>query len=215
MLDHLWQYVPQMLSGLWIALSLTAIGFVGALALGALVAALRISPVAPLRLFGSIYVEVLRNIPLLSLLVLFTFGLPDLGIVFDLYTTVAICLVIFNAAFVCEAIRGGINAVPIGQAEAARALGLGFVQTVGFIVLPQALRSMVQPLVNVFIGTLLGSSLSSAVGVYDLIGVAQYINLHEAWGIGLFAAAAAVYSTIALGAGNIGGRLERRLAVLR
>ncbi len=215
MIEQLGTYLPQILGGLWVALSLTAIGFLGALVIGILIAACRISPVAPLRAFGAVYVEVLRNIPLLCLLILFTFGLPDIGIVFDLYTTVAICLAIFNAAFVCEAIRTGVNAVPVGQVEAGRALGFGFAQCVQHIILPQALRSMIQPLVNVFIGTLLGSSLASAIGVYDLLGIAQYINLHEAWGIGLFAAAAAVYATIALGAGAIGGRLERRLAVQR
>lgn len=209
------QYLPQLASGLWIAVSLTAIGYAGALVVGTLVAVFRVSPITPLRAVGTVYVEVLRNIPLLALLILFTFGLPDIGIVFDLYPTVAICLALFNAAFVCEAIRTGINTVPVGQAEAARAIGLSFAGTLRRVVLPQAFSAMVQPLVNVFIGTLLGSSLASAVGVMDLLGVAQYINLREAWGIGLFAAAAGIYAAIALGSGGLGARLERRLAVGR
>jgi glutamate transport system permease protein len=201
--------------GLGTALSLTVIGFAGALVLGTILAVFRIGPITPLRLVGTVYVEVLRNIPLLCLLILFVFGLPDIGIVFDLYTTVAICLALFNAAFVCEAIRTGINTVPVGQAEAARALGLTFTQSLRTVVLPQAFQSMIQPLVNVFIGVLLGSSLASAVGVMDLLGVAQFINLHQAWGIGLFAAAAAVYASIALGMGFLGGRLERKVAISR
>ena len=164
------QYLPQILQGLWVAISLTLIGYTGALVLGTVIAVFRVSPIPPLRVVGAVYVEILRNIPLLALLILFTFGLPDIGIVFDLYTTVAICLAIFNAAFVCEAIRTGINTVPVGQAEAARAIGLTFGGTLSKVVLPQAFSSMVQPLVNVFIGTLLGSSLASAIGVMDLLG---------------------------------------------
>jgi glutamate transport system permease protein len=209
------QYLPQILQGIWVAISLTLIGYAGALVIGTVVAVFRVSPIPPLRAVGAVYVEILRNIPLLALLILFTFGLPDIGIVFDLYTTVAICLAIFNAAFVCEAIRTGINTVPVGQAEAARAIGLTFGGTLSKVVLPQAFSSMVQPLVNVFIGTLLGSSLASAIGVMDLLGVAQYINLREAWGIGLFAAAAGIYAAIALGSGALGARLERRVAVQR
>jgi glutamate transport system permease protein len=209
------EYLPRVLHGLWVAVTLTGIGFAGALVLGTLLAVFRVSPIPPLRAFGAVYVEVLRNIPLLALLILVTFGLPDIGIVFDLYTTAAICLAVFNAAFVCEAIRTGINTVGVGQAEAARALGLTFSQSLRFVILPQAFSAMVQPLVNVFIGVLLGSSLASAIGVQDLLGVAQYINLREAWGIGLFAAAAGIYAAIALGAGALGGRIERRVAISR
>jgi glutamate transport system permease protein len=208
-------YLPRILSGLWVAVSLTAIGFAGALVLGTLLAVFRVSPIPPLRAVGAVYVEVLRNIPLLALLILVTFGLPDIGIVFDLYSTAAVCLAVFNAAFVCEAIRTGINTVQVGQAEAARALGLTFAQSLRRVILPQAFSAMVQPLVNVFIGVLLGSSLASAIGVEDLLGAAQYINLREAWGIGLYAAAAAVYASIALGSGAFGGWLERRVAVRR
>jgi glutamate transport system permease protein len=214
-MDTLAFYLPQILSGIWVAVSLTGLGFAGALVLGTVIAVCRVSPITPLRAFGSVYVEVLRNIPLLCLLILFTFGLPDIGIVFDLYSTAAICLAIFNAAFVCEAIRTGINTVPVGQAEASRALGLTFAQSIRRVILPQAFGSMVQPLVNVFIGVLLGSSLASAIGVMDLLGVAQKINLVEAWGIGLYAAAAAIYSSIALGAGALGGFIERKVAILR
>jgi glutamate transport system permease protein len=209
------EYLPQILSGIWVAVSLTVLGYAGALVIGTVLAVFRVSPITPLRVVGAVYVEVLRNIPLLALLILFAFGLPDIGVVFDLYTTVAICLALFNAAFVCEAIRTGINTVPVGQAEAARSIGLTFTGTLTKVVLPQAFASMVQPLVNVFIGTLLGSSLASAIGVMDLLGVAQYINLREAWGIGLFAAAAGIYAAIALGSGALGARIEKRVAVAR
>ena len=113
-----------LLGGLLVTLELTAIGFVGALLLGTVLAVFRVSPIPPLRAAGAVYVEVLRNMPLLSLLVLVVFGLPDIGLTFSLFTSAALCLAAFGAAFVCEAVRGGINTVPVGQAEAARSLGL-------------------------------------------------------------------------------------------
>ena len=90
--------------------------------------------------------------PLLSLLILVVFGLPDIGLTFSLFTSAALCLAAFGAAFVCEAVRGGINTVPVGQAEAARSLGFTFTQSLRYVILPPAFRPMVQPLVNIFIG---------------------------------------------------------------
>ncbi len=88
------------------------------------------------------------------------FGLPDIGILFSLYNSAVIAMAMFAGAFVCESIRTGINTVQVGQAEAARSIGLTFPQSLRYVILPQAVRSMVQPLVNVWIGTLIGSSLA-------------------------------------------------------
>ena len=118
-----------LLGGLLVTLELTVLGFVGALLLGTVLAVFRVSPVAPLRWVGAVYVEVLRNMPLLTLLILVVFGLPDIGITFSLFTSAALCMAGFGAAFVCEAVRGGINAVSVGQAEAARSLGFTFTQS--------------------------------------------------------------------------------------
>ncbi|HLP23072.1 MAG TPA: amino acid ABC transporter permease [Microbacteriaceae bacterium] len=199
-----------LVNGLLTALTLTVVGFAAALVLGLLAAACRVSPVRPLRAVGTLYVELFRNIPLLCLLVLIVFGLPDVGVLLPLTIAVVSALAAVNGAFACEAIRSGMNAVPAGAIDAARSLGLGYGATLRLIVFPVALRRSLQPLVNVFISTLLGSSLASAVGVVDLIGAAQIINLREAWGLALFAAAAGVYVAIALGAGALGIVLERR-----
>lgn len=95
-----------LLGGLLVTLELTTLGFVGALLLGTVLAVFRVSPVLPLRVGGAVYVEVLRNMPLLSLLVLVVFGLPDVGVTFSLFNSAAICLATYGAAFVCEAVRG-------------------------------------------------------------------------------------------------------------
>ena len=201
-----------LLGGLLVTLELTVLGFVGALLLGTVLAVFRVSPIAPLRWVGAVYVEVLRNMPLLTLLILVVFGLPDVGITFSLFTSAAVCMAAFAAAFVCEAVRGGINTVPVGQAEAARSLGFTFTQSLRYVILPPAFRTMVQPLVNIFIGVVLGSSLASAVGVSELTNRTQVLNLQSAEAVVLFLVSGAIYLAIALLGGAAGGALERRVS---
>jgi glutamate transport system permease protein len=201
-----------LLGGLLVTLELTVLGFVGALLLGTVLAVFRVSPIAPLRWVGAVYVEVLRNMPLLTLLILVVFGLPDIGLTFSLFTSAALCMAAFAAAFVCEAVRGGINTVPVGQAEAARSLGFTFTQSLRYVILPPAFRTMVQPLVNIFIGVVLGSSLASAVGVSELTNRTQVLNLQSAEAVVLFLVSGAIYLAIALLDGAAGGALERRVS---
>ncbi len=208
-------HFSDLLAGFVVTLELTALGFLGAVLLGTSLAILRVSPITPLRVVGSSYVEFFRNIPLLALLILVVFGLPDLGVTYSLFTSAALCLALSGAAFVCEAMRGGINAVSVGQAEAARAIGLTFTQSLRFVVLPQAFRAMVQPLVNVFIGVALSSSLAAAVGVSELTNRTQQLNLEYAEAVASFLVAGALYLLLALSGGGIGGWLERRLAIRR
>ena len=201
--------------GLLVTLGLTVLGFAGALVIGTVLAVFRVSPITPLRWVGAIYVEVLRNMPLLTLLVLVVFGLPDIGIRFSLFTSAAICMAVFAGAFVCEAVRGGINTVPVGQAEAARSLGFTFTQSLRYVILPPAFRTMVQPLVNIFIGVALGSSLAAAVAVGELTYAAQQVGNRTAESMLLFLISAVVYIVLALLGGGVGSVLERRLAVQR
>ncbi|NYD41096.1 amino acid ABC transporter permease [Nocardioides panaciterrulae] len=204
-----------LLQGVVVTIELTVLGYVGALLLGTMFAVFRVGPITPLRVIGSIYVEFFRNIPLLALLVLVIFGLPDAGVTIPLFASAAVCLALSGSAFVCEAMRGGINSVSVGQAEAARAIGLSFNQVLGHVILPQAFRAMVQPLVNVFIGVLLSSALAAAVGVPELTNRTQQLNLQYAEAVVCFLFAGAVYLLVALSAGAVGGRLERRLAIKR
>jgi glutamate transport system permease protein len=188
---------------------------VGALAIGTLVAAARVSPVAPLRGFGSTYVTLIRNCPLTVVLFFIAFGLPEIGVNQSYYFFGVSALAIYTAAFVCEALRAGINSVSAGQAEAARAIGMTFGQSLSTVILPQALRTMVQPLVNIFIGVALGSSMAAAVAVPELTYTAQQIGNETAESMLLFVISAAVYIVIALLGGATGSVLERRLRVQR
>jgi glutamate transport system permease protein len=206
-------HLSDVLSALWTTVRLALLSFLGALVVGTIVAILRISPVAPLRAAGLVYVEFFRNIPLLSLLFLVVFGLPDLDVTFSLFISAVIGMSLFSGAFVCESIRTGINTVPLGQAEAARAIGLTF--TLRRVILPQAFRSMIQPLVNVWIGTLIGTSLAAAVGVYELTAQGQILQLQYAGGLPVFASIAVLYIAMALLSGGAGSWLERKVAIRR
>lgn len=205
----------ELAQGLLTTLELTALAFVGALVVGTLVAVCRVSPIVPLRVFGWLYVEAFRNVPLLVLLVLFVFGLPDIGLLYGLFTTAAVAMALYAGAIVCETVRSGIRGVPLGQVEAARALGFTFAQVLRYVVLPQAFRAMVQPIGNVFIGVLLSTALAAAVAVPELTYAAQDVARNQGAPFGTFALTGAMYAVIALGGGWVFGRIERRARVHR
>ena len=201
--------------GVVTTLEITVVAFLGAVVIGVVIAVFRVSPIPPLRALGAVYVELFRNIPLLSLLILTAYGLPYLGVELSLFSTAVICLMLVSASFACEAVRAGINGVPVGQAEAARAIGMTFTQSLSGVILPQALRTMVQPLVNIFIGVVLGSSMAAAVAVPELTYTAQQIGNQTAEAMSMFVISAVVYIVISLLGGATGSVLERRLAVRR
>nr|WP_246279707.1 amino acid ABC transporter permease [Psychromicrobium silvestre] len=209
------QYLGSFGQGLWLTAQLTVGGFLGAIVLGLVLATFRIGPVRYLRGVGLVYVEIFRNVPLVSLLILMVYGLPEIGVTIAYVPSVVLAMILVGAAFACEVFRTGVNAIPAGQIEAARAIGLGFFGILREVVFPQAARAMVQPLVTLFIGVLLSSSLAGVVGVMDLTAQVSFINNKEALGLTTFLVAAVIYAAIALGAGAIGSRLEVKLRVLR
>jgi glutamate transport system permease protein len=149
-------------------LQLFAISGVLSLLLGTLLAALRVSPVPVFRGIGTGYVTVLRNTPLTLVFVFFLFAYPLLEIVkIEPYTAAVVALSLYTAAFVCEVVRSGINTVPVGQAEASRALGLTFTQMLGNVVLPQALRSVVPPMTSTMIALLKNTTVASGFAVFQ------------------------------------------------
>ncbi|MDX3109579.1 amino acid ABC transporter permease [Nonomuraea angiospora] len=211
LLDHL----PELWQGLIVTFQLTAASFAGAAVLGALVCALRVSPVRVLRAIGTAYVESFQNLPLLVLLVLAFFGLPEIGVQAEPLVTAIVVIAVYEAAYVGEALRSGVNSVSKGQGEAARAIGLTFSQSLRHVVLPQALRTVVQPLGNIFIATTMNTALAAAVGVVDLTAAANRVNLVEAQPIPIFVGAGLAYALIAAAVGFTTGRLERKLVILR
>ncbi len=190
---------------------------IGALLLGTVLAAMRVSPIPPLQRFGSGYVTLIRNSPLTVLLFFTAFVLPELGVSASFLTLGILGLVLYTAAFVCEAIRSGINAVPTGQAEAARAIGLTFGQSLRTVVMPQALRSVVPPLGSVIIAMQKNSAIAGAFGVGgDLFSVAR--RLTSAQGLAttpVYTATLVSYLVITLTTAVVLTVIERRTAILR
>jgi glutamate transport system permease protein len=149
-------------------IELFVISSIGSLVLGTFLAMLRVSPVPILRMAGTAYVTILRNTPLTLVLFFFAFAYPLLEIVrISFFTAAAIGLTVYTAAFVCEVVRSGINTVNVGQAEASRALGMTFSQTLGSIVLPQAIRSVVPPLASVQIALLKNTTIAAGFSVFE------------------------------------------------
>lgn len=172
MIQDMW---PFLYLGFRITLVLLAGSLVLALVIGTVLAAMRVSPVLPFRAFGTSYVNLFRNTPLLVMFVLIVEGFPVIGIrpafefiglsVFE--TLAIITLSVYTAAFVCEAIRSGINTVDAGQSEAARSVGMTFGQTLGTVVLPQAFRAVIPPLASVFIALTKNTAIAAIFGVTE------------------------------------------------
>jgi glutamate transport system permease protein len=202
--------------GFLTTLALTVVSSVLALALGTLLAAMRVSPVPTLRAAGATYVEVVRNTPLTVVFFFAVFVLPQLDIRLSFFVFAVIAVTVYHAAFFCEAVRSGINSVAAGQAEAARSIGLTFIQSLRLVILPQAFRTVVPPLINVVIALTKNTSIAAAFGVIELTAIGTRLaNANADAVIPLLAGVAVCYLAITLPSGWLAGRLERRLAVAR
>jgi glutamate transport system permease protein len=191
-------------------LSLTFFAAVGALILGTLIAAMRVSPVPPLRWLGTLYVQLVRNTPLTVVFFLVVFGLPEVDVIVSFYRFAVIALTLYTAAFVAEAVRSGINSVAAGQAEASRAVGMTFGQTLRLVVLPQAFANIIPPLASVFIALLKNTSIAYAFGIFEgTQAMAQLINANGADVIAIITAAAVIYLLLSLLASAAFASLER------
>lgn len=205
-LDHLDVFVE----GFTATLSLTFLAAIGALILGTLIAAMRVSPVPPLRWLGALYVQAVRNTPLTVVFFLAVFGLPKVGVIVSFYRFAVLALTVYAAAFVAEAVRAGINSVASGQAEASRAVGMTFSQTLRLVVLPQAFANIVPPLASIFIALLKNTSIASAFGVFEgTQAMNRLITDNGADVIAIIASAALGYLVLALLAAALFNRLER------
>lgn len=151
-----------------------------ALVLGTIVGAMRVSPIPVARAVGTLYVNTIRNTPLTLVFFAFAFALPpilQLRLTGDVSLTLAIsALGIYTATYVAETIRSGINTVPVGQAEAARALGMTFGQVMGLIVMPQAFRSVIPPMMSVFIALLKNTTVAAGFSVINLGSMRNYLS---------------------------------------
>lgn len=175
MLDILANHSSEYLAGLITTLTVSIIALVGSLIIGTVIALLCIAPWRGLVIVGRVYVEFIRNIPLLIQVFFFYFGLPSLGIQIDSFIAGTFGLTIYTSAFIAEAIRAGILAIPRGQTEAAWASGLTYLQTMRYVVLPQAFRIVIPPIGNQFINLVKNSAILSIIAGMDLMYHADII----------------------------------------
>lgn len=168
----------DVIGAFWTNVQLTFWAAIGSFVLGSLLALMRISPVPSLRWAGTAYVHLVRNTPLTILMTLAILGVwtqfqLSLATSFEMnfFIYAVIVLAIYHAAFVCEAIRSGVNTVPVGQAEAARAIGLGFLPTARYIIFPQALRGSITPLGNTLIALAKNTTVATVASVAEASGM--------------------------------------------
>ncbi|MFJ8691889.1 amino acid ABC transporter permease [Streptomyces roseolilacinus] len=212
LLDHFSDFRAGFLG----TLSITVVSSVIALLLGILIAGFRVSPVPPLRFFGTAWVTLLRNTPLTLLFLVSFFVVPE--ILFPGMSTFvlgAIALGLYTSAFVAEAVRSGVSTVPLGQAEAARSLGMSFSQTLRLVVLPQATRTVLPPLSSIFIALTKNSAIAGAFSVTELFGWQKLLSDQGYDIVSLFFWVALGYLVITFTISGVFRLLERRLEVAR
>ncbi len=220
--DFLQDY--DLAGAVWTTVQLAVLSAVGSLIWGTVLAAMRVGPVPLMRGFGTAYVNIVRNIPLTVIILFASLGLNQtlqitLGGGGDFETInfrlAVLGLTLYTSAFVCEALRSGINTVPVGQAEAARAIGLSFGQVLRHVVLPQAFRSSVVPLANVLIALIKNTTVAAAIGVAETALVMKEMIENEAQLLLISAIIALVFVVLTLPTGLFLGWVGKKVAVKR
>lgn len=208
------QYPNGPLGGLALTLLLATLGLLLGLPLGIVLGLARVSPIAWLRLPVTALVFVVRGIPLLMVVFWAYFFLPSVtGVKTDQFATMLIALVVFDAVYLAEIVRAGIQGVPRGQVEAARSLGLGWWRSMRTVVLPQATRAMLPSLVNQFVSTIKETSLGYIIGLNEVSFVTTQINTQVfTRPAELYAILGLTYFLLCFGLSRLAYWLERRLA---
>ena len=222
----------HLFAAFWMTIQLTFWSAIGAMIFGTILAAMRVSPVPMLRGFGAAYVNIIRNVPLTVVIFMMYFVLfsqlglrvasrevgvnPQSYIDTTNFRLAVIGFIVYTSTFVCESIRSGINTVPPGQAEAARAIGLRFTQVLVIVILPQAIRSVVAPLASVLIALTKNTTVAAAIGVSEAAVLMNTLIENESDKlIPVFLTIAAGFIILTLPVGLILGRVAQRMAVKR
>jgi len=222
-MDELIKYAPALAEGFLENVKFSLVAGFAAIILGTILVAMRVSPTPVLRAAGTLYVNVVRNTPLTLVLAFCALGLSDqLGLIFsdtpqtNSFWLVSMGLALYTASFVCEALRSGINTVSLGQAEAARAIGLTFFQSLRLIILPQAFRAVVAPLGSVMIAMIKNTTVATAGGfLADAAAVMKITFDTTGASIPIFLGIIVAFMALTMPIGFFTGWLSRRLAVAR
>ena len=209
--DLIEPYLPMFLSGLAVTCEVTATALVIAFALGFIIAVLKVVPLRSLRALLDFYTSIFRGVPLIVLLFMAYFATPQLtGFKITMFAAGALTLGLNGSATVSETVRGGIMGVDLGQYDAARALGVGYVPMMRKIIVPQAMRSVAPALVNEVITVLKSSSLVATIGLMDMMRAAQSVQALTYRAFEPFMLVALVYYVIVMCLVAGGNKLEQR-----
>jgi len=212
----------DIIGAVWKTIQLAVLSAIGATVIGTIVAVLRVSPVPVLRGIGTTFVNTFRNTPLTVLMIMSVLGFSFLlglqireDFADNAFWWAVIMLSLYHAAFVCEALRSGINTVPAGQAEAARSIGLTFKQSLLEVILPQSFRGAIAPLVSTYIALIKNTTVAAVIGVAESAGILATITENEGGSLPLFLVFALIFVVLTLPLGVLGTNLSRKLAVKR
>ncbi|MGE2734111.1 amino acid ABC transporter permease [Mycolicibacterium vaccae] len=226
-MDVFTEYREQIFAAFGTTIELTVYSAVGALILGTVLAAMRLAPVPMMNWIGTAYVNTVRNTPLTLIILFCSFGLAQtMGLTLadrssptfiadSSFRLAVLGFTVYTAAFVCETVRAGVNTVPLGQAEAARALGLTFTQNLRIILLPQAFRAVLIPLGSVLIALTKNTTIASAIGVAEAALLMKEMIENTAAVMVVGGIFALGFVILTLPTGLLFGWLGRRLAVVR
>ncbi|MBE2977389.1 amino acid ABC transporter permease [Priestia megaterium] len=212
-MDFMGAYSPDHLSflmeGFWVTLKVAFISIVLSFLIGSIVGILRYARIPVLSRVLAFIVEIIRNLPLLLIIFFTYFALPEIGIDMEITSAAIVALTVFESAMISEIIRSGLKSIEKGQIEAARSSGLNYYQTLRFVVLPQALRRMVPPLVSQFISLLKDTSLAVVIALPDLLHNAQIIyGQKQSYVVPMFLIIAMMYFIVNYALSIIARRLE-------
>ena len=208
--------LPFIRDGLLFTLRLTLIAMTGGIVLGTLLALARLSPIAPLSWLAGAYVDTMRSIPLVMVILWFFLVIPFLtGTPVGAETSAIITFTAFEAAFYCEIMRSGIQSVPRGQVWAAQALGLTQAQAMIHVVLPQALRNMLPVLLTQTIVLFQDTSLVYAIGAKDLLKAADVVGKNYNRPVEMIVLSALIYFAICFSLSLAVRQLQKRVAIVR
>lgn len=209
-----WTNLKFLLGGVWMTLALSAVAMVLSITIGLLVALPGLSKNRAGRIFNRVYVEMFRSVPMLVMVLWVYYGLPVVtGIEFGVFAAGVIALALCDSAFEAEIFRGGIQSIEKGQLEAADALGLGYIDTMRYVILPQAIRRVLPPLGNQFVYMLKMSSLVSVIGLMELTRRANELTVTEYRPLEIYTVLVVEYLVLILIVSHFVRRLERRMQI--
>lgn len=214
-LDQIWKYTPLLLEGLKVTVIISAVGILLSVAVGSVLVALGRSGIRPIVLLVRVYTETILGIPILVLLYVIYFVLPDLGLRLSELAAGLVTLTLYYSPYMAEIIRGAINAIPEGQMEAARTVGMSRWQTSRRVIVPQALGLIIPPLTGICIGLVKDSAILSIISVHEFAFQTKQVVARTYAPFEFWAFAALCYWTILCLWENAMRALERRVTRYR